>query len=210
MRTTATMRLGFLSFDFNDHPTSQLLEGFFAVVQNYSASCSSTPNLFCDVQLYAYNYGKNDNSSYRRRLVELADHFLDTAEKSFEEIEGMIRSHDIDILFDMQVHTKSNRLDILFSRPAPIIVNYLVYPGTAGSTLHDYIVVDNVVVPPENARYYTESLLLLPPTYQVSTRDQHAVPKNINSIFRPEEVVLCNFNKIDKLDPSTFHSWMNV
>jgi hypothetical protein len=51
---------------------------------------------------------------------------------------------------------------------------------------------------------------MLPPTYQVSMSDQHSSPKEIDRIFRADEIVLCNFNKIDKLDPSTLQAWMNV
>lgn len=56
-------------------------------------------------------------------------------------------------------------------RPAPIQVNYLVYPGTSGVPFIDYIVADSVVLPVEDSRHYSESILLLPPSYQISLYD---------------------------------------
>ena len=56
---------------------------------------------------------------------------------------------------------------IVAQRPAPIQVNFLVYPGTSGAAYIDYLVADAVVAPPEHARWYTEKLVYLPGTYQV-------------------------------------------
>jgi protein O-GlcNAc transferase len=67
-----------------------------------------------------------------------------------------------------------NRLEISALRPADLMVNYLVYPGTSGAHFYDYVVVDRVVVPPaEQARHYSEALLVLPATYQISFYDRH-------------------------------------
>eukprot|EP01035_Chromulina_nebulosa_P017487 gene17487-23040_t len=68
----------------------------------------------------------------------------------------------------MQVYTYNSRVKIFDNKPANILVNYLVYPGSSGSNIHDLIVADKIVIPPEHARYYSESLLLLPSTYQIS------------------------------------------
>lgn len=62
-----------------------------------------------------------------------------------------------------------NRLEITASGVAPLVVNYLVYPGTSGAKFYDYIVADSYVVPCEHSLYYSERLLLLSATYQIST-----------------------------------------
>ena len=59
---------------------------------------------------------------------------------------------------------------MLALRPAPIQAHYLGYPGTLGGTLVDYLIGDAVVTPPEHAADYTETLVVLPGSYQVNDR----------------------------------------
>jgi predicted O-linked N-acetylglucosamine transferase (SPINDLY family) len=159
----------------------------------------------------------------------------------------------------------------------------LVYPGTSGAPFLDYLVADSIVVPPEHANHYSESLLLLPPSYQISYFERHIFndsdnkedddrvdsyngddsnvydnndnnnndnnnnnnnnndsnnkdieyDQNIEKIPQKKkfqndikkkyelrklynlplgesDIVLCNFNKIDKLDLPTFALWMII
>ena len=228
------LRLGFISYDFNDHPTSHLVEALFDVVHTSTPTSSR-------VELYVYSYGRDDNSTYRHRIQELASSFQDVQLLAYEETAALIRRQGVDILYDMQVHTLGNRLKSLSFRPAPVQVNYLVYPGTSGTVFLDYLVVDRVVVPPEHSRYYSESLLVLPPSYQVSYYTRHvsaALSEQFSSIGAldtnlfdpavltrvkmslrkasglphtdPGLVVYCNFNKIDKFDRLTFDVWLSV
>jgi protein O-GlcNAc transferase len=46
---------------------------------------------------------------------------------------------------------------------------YLGYPGSSGAAYIDYLVTDRLVSPPEMRALYSEKLLLLPFTYQVTT-----------------------------------------
>lgn len=43
------------------------------------------------------------------------------------------------------------RQEIVAFKPSPIIVNYLVYPGTTGFMVIDYIIADKFVAPPERS-----------------------------------------------------------
>lgn len=63
------LRVGFMSYDFNDHPTAHLVEGIFDTVhtRRISGSSERSPN----ADLIILNYGKNDGSSYRLRLEQV-------------------------------------------------------------------------------------------------------------------------------------------
>ena len=98
----------------------------------------------------------------------------------------------------------------------------------------DYLIADCYVIPPEHARQgYTERMVYLPHTYQVSYYDRHMGPlllllqqqqsqitkrlwreelRVANQLPRTIEdgVVFCNFNKQDKLEPDVFLLWMSV
>lgn len=125
----------------------------------------------------------------------MADVFVDLATASFADSSAHIEQDGCHILLDMQAHTRGEcsrlhrcglpwltsavrvcahlrlplgtRPAILVPRPAPIQVNYLVYPGSMGADYVDYIVVDRTVVPPEHACkiHCPHSVLaLLPPS----------------------------------------------
>lgn len=86
----------------------------------------------------------------------------------------VVAESNIDILLDMQLHTFGHRLQIIASHPVPLQVSYLVYPATCGSSFHDLVIGDSHVTPAEHAVHYSESFLLLPPTYQISFYNRHS------------------------------------
>jgi len=224
--SSTKLKLGFLSFDFNDHPTAHLVEGIYATVDREAEreEREESQGLWSQVQLGTYSYGKNDNSSYRAEIERRSKPFRDIVLLSYAEAAQLLCDDGVHVLVEMQMHTMSNRLEITARRPAPVAINYLIYPGTGGASFLDSLLVDNVVVPPEHAPMYTEKLLVLPPTYQISfyhreapsalpalTRDvqlrlraQHGLPTD------DKAVVLCNFNKIDKLDLPSLSLWFNI
>jgi predicted O-linked N-acetylglucosamine transferase (SPINDLY family) len=123
-----------------------------------------------------FSYGRNDESDYRKSLEHLAHKFVDIAALSYAVAADAIRAEKIDILLDMQIHTLGSRLEITASGVAPLVLNYLVYPGTSGAAFYDYIVADSSVLPAEHAAFYSEAVLLLPATYQISTYEHYNLP----------------------------------
>lgn len=59
-RPAGRLKLGYICYDFNDHPTSHLAEGLFL-----------HHNKTGRVEVTAMNYGKDDESTYRKNIVEL-------------------------------------------------------------------------------------------------------------------------------------------
>ena len=155
--------------------------------------------------------------------MALADKFIDVANISNADATRMIRDEGVDILLDMQIHTLGHRLQITAAQPAPIQMNYLVYPGTSGASFLQYIVSDRIVTPAEHAPYYSEAYLMLPSSYQMSFYDRY-VQKYSKNMLRIEEgilrnrklndikrvMVLCNLNKIDKFDSDSFTVWSQI
>lgn len=230
-RRSSKLRLGFISFDFNDHPTAHLIEGIFEIIANgRSLKSKHDLNLFDSVHTVIFSYGKDDGSEYRKNLERTPDEYVDLATETRIASINSIRSRDIDILLDMQLYTLGHRAEVIAARPAGVQVSYLVYPGSSGAHFLDFIVVDRVVVPPEHATFYSEKLLFLPPSYQISYYERYrelnhspSIPpfytdKEHQKMLRnelglpnhPEVIILCNFNKLDKLEPQTFQIWMQI
>ncbi|EEY70046.1 UDP-N-acetylglucosamine-peptide N-acetylglucosaminyltransferase, putative [Phytophthora infestans T30-4] len=205
-----SLNVGYLSYDFSDHPTTHLMEGIFATRERGS------------IKTVAFGYGRDDGSAVRQRVIDKVDRFFDLSTASFEESAKMIRAEHIHILMDAQGHTRGGRMQIAAARPAPIVVNYLVYPGTSGAPFVDYVIVDKYVVPPaELATAFTEKLVILPNCYQVNYYDQ--ILASSETISRRSDLwdiakheggdegfVFVNFNKIDKLKASLFSTWMST
>lgn len=141
---------------------------------------------------------------------------------------NLIKQHEkVDILFDMQLFTRGNRFPVVARRPAEVVVNYLVYPGTSGSTAIDYLYADKHVLPGEDSKFYTEKIVYFPDSYQVNyyaeVAKEGADPveskvcpselqeaMDVKGISAQRSFVFCNFNKNDKIDPDSFGLWMDI
>lgn len=203
------LTVGYISYDFADHPTAHLLKGLFATTDRERT------------KVVAFGYGRDDASQIRRELKKVVGVFEEIANRSIQQSVAIIQSHQVHILMDAQVHTRGSRMAIIARRPAPIVVNYLVYPGTSGAAFVDYLITDRHVVPAELADGFTEKLVFLPHSYQVNAYDLDQRQREKLWEHRPgaaegsegdynDAFVFVNFNKADKIEPSVFAMWMAI
>jgi protein O-GlcNAc transferase len=122
---------------------------------------------------------------------------------------------------------------LLARRAAPVQVTWLGYAATSGAGRRgrdgadapvDFLVADRVIVPPEHlaARYYSESVLYLPGSYQPQDEFQGAdgprafpppppFPRERDEEGIPRSAfVLGCLQRTNKLDPDAFDDWMNA
>ncbi len=204
-RRSGPLRIGFLSYDFREHPVTQLL----------AETIEKLDRRRCRAHLYAH--GPEDSSAWRERLRAAADVFVDFESGTCVDLrDGLdatiaqrIRHDEIDVLVELGGHTRGSRLSVLRYRPAPVQVGFLGYPGSTGSDHVDYLIGDPVVTPIEHAAHYSEKLAqlagcVLPasqhrPLPQPMTRAACGLPD--------DALVLCAFNQAYKLLPRTFDVW---
>eukprot|EP00939_MAST-03C_sp_MAST-3C-sp1_P003809 g3809.t1 len=196
LRLNKRVRVGFLSYDFNDHPTAHMIEGVFKENEHHAAATIKRHV----TDLVAISFGKEDGSVFRRAIRDACtgksratrkyaetvssyerpcSGFLNIAALSHGEAAEAIAGANIDILLDLQAHTLGGRQEILARRPAPVQVSFLVYPGTMGSEWIGYLVADRFVAPPELAAHYTESLVYLPDSYQINYYPLRDLPRRL-------------------------------
>jgi protein O-GlcNAc transferase len=195
------IRVAYLSADFREHATAYLTAGLF---EEHDKS---------RFEITAVSLGQNDYSPMRQRLKTAFEHFIDVQGKSDQDIAGLIRQLEIDIVVDLMGFTKHNRLNVLARRPAPIQVNYLGYPGTLGADYVDYIFADSTVIPEDQGMFYTEQVVRLPGTYQINDRKRHVTPvtpARYECGLPPRAFVFCCFNNTQKLNPEMFDIWMRL
>jgi predicted O-linked N-acetylglucosamine transferase (SPINDLY family) len=98
-------------------------------------------------------------------------------------------------------------------RPSPIQVNYLGFPGTIGAPYMDYLIADEIVLPPSSRSFYTEKVVTLPGCYQPNDRRRPIadhVPSRADLGLPPDAFVFCCFNKSYKITPRMFDIWARL
>jgi predicted O-linked N-acetylglucosamine transferase (SPINDLY family) len=125
---------------------------------------------------------------------------------------GRMIDDGIQILVDVNGYTREARTKLLALRPAPVIVNWLGFPGTMASPYHRYIIADDWIIPPSHEIYYTEKVLRLP-CYQPNNRERTITPliKTRQQAGLPDDaMVYCCFNGSHKISRFTFERWLMI
>jgi len=202
------LRIGYLSSDFVDHPTADLIQ---------SALLKHDKTRF---EIFCYSISREDDSDYRKNLSEGMEHFTHfPASYNDKKCAEIIAADGIHILVNLNGHTAGDRNGISALRPAPLQLVYLAYPGTMGADYIDYNVTDKVVCPDGHRKFYTEKLLYMPHCYQTNSfrelysdildtsklpsRQDHQLPEDPTFIF-------CNFCRLGRITPELFAVWMNI
>ncbi|MBS0321133.1 MAG: glycosyltransferase [Proteobacteria bacterium] len=194
------LRIGYLSADFHDHPTSVLIAG---VLEHHDRA---------RFEVYAYSTGQDDGSALRKRIVAAVDHFVDARELDPDQLAARIRADAIDVLVDLKGYTEGAPLAALARRPAPVQAHWVGYPGTLAAPYVDYLIADRVVVPAAHVADYAEAIAWLPNSYQPNDRSREvgSVPTRAALGLPEEGVVLCAFNAAWKINPDVFAAWLTV
>ena len=200
-RQRKKIRLGYFSNDFNSQATAHLIVGMFE---------QHDRDRF---EIYAYSFGADDGSTWRKRIEAASDHFVDVTREDYAETAARMHRDEVDILLDFKGFTAEARPQIYALRPAPIQVNYLGFPGTIGADYMDYLVADEIVIPPEERQHYTEKIVYLPECYQAND-DRQAIgdwPATRADAGLPETgIVYSCFNETYKIDRTIFGVWMRI
>lgn len=193
-------RVGWVSYDFREHPVSQLL---VEMLEGLDRS---------RVEVVLYSSGPDDGTPLRRRMEAAADRFVDIRGVSDVQAAERVRADGIDILIDLMGHTRGHRLGVFAARPAPVQVGYLGYPGSTGAPYMDYFVGDAITSPQALAGQYSEKLAQLPLTFQPNGRWRPLPqPMSRAQAGLPEGAfVMCAFNHTYKIGPEAFDAWCAV
>jgi predicted O-linked N-acetylglucosamine transferase (SPINDLY family) len=194
------IRLGYVSSDFRDHPVGQLIVG---LIESHDRSRFET---------FGINTGLDDGGKLRPRLQRAFEHFEDLSTLSDPALTARIAALELDILVDLGGHTFASRSRALASRPAPVQVSFLGFPGTLGTGFIDYLIADRHVIPGEEQRHYSEQLIYLPDSCLPGefSAALPATPGKTAAGLPEAGFVFCAFNAQYKITPDIFDSWMRV
>lgn len=194
------LRIGYVSSDLRAHAVGYLMANLFE---------AHDPKA---IEVFIYYCGIPADDGINQRIKAAAEHWTDIRSLSDDDAAAAIAADEIDILIDVNGHTRDARLGIFARRPAPIQVNWLGYPGTMGTPYHHYIIGDDWVIPASHELYYSERVLRLP-CYQPNDRKRvvDATPPQRSEHGLPEDAfVFCCFNAAHKVTRYSFERWMAI
>jgi len=193
-------RLGWLSYDFREHPVSQLI---VELLEGLAAA---------GYELMLYSAGPDDGSPLRARIAAASTAFVDIRGLSDRQAAERVRADGVDVLIDLMGHTRGHRMAVLAHRPAPLQVAFLGYPASTGAPYVDYLIGDADVTPLELAPQYSEKLAQLSLCFQPNGRWRPLPqPMARAEAGLPEGAfVMCAFNHTYKILPAAFDAWCEV
>ena len=192
------IKIGFVSGDFNDHAVAhQILEvlNCFSKEANFDlyAYCNSEKEDLITKKIKSYFknwkvvYNFNDS-----RLVEI------------------IKSDNIDILVDLSGHSKGNRLEVFFNKPAPIQVTWAGYLASTGLKEIDYIIADKNSITEKEEYQFTEKIYRLKNIWTV-LKQEIDIPLNKEIPFiRNKHITFGSFNNIRKINNAVIEVWSKI
>jgi protein O-GlcNAc transferase len=195
------IRVAYVSADLGNHPVAFLMAGLFE---------RHDPLHF---ETFAISLRRHEADAMASRLQGAFHQFIDVERKSDGDVAGLLRDMEIDIAVDLMGYTRHARPDIFASRPAPIQVSYLGFPGTTGAEFIDYAIGDEIVLPFDQQAYFTEKIVHLPGCFMVNDSTKPIspqVPSRAQAGLPEHGFVFCCFNQSYKISPLTFDVWMRL
>ena len=195
------IRIGYISADFLEHPTSYLLAG---LIERHDRRRFETIGI---------SLREDTESPTARRVQAAFERWIAPDRRSDEDLARLIGDLQLDIAIDLMGYTGEHRAGLFAHRPAPIQATYLGYPGTTGSPHVDYLIADEFLIPEDRQSHYSERIAYLPECFQANddrrvaaaeapTREQVRLPA--------AAFVFASFHGTYKLNPPLFDVWARL
>lgn len=195
------IRVAYLCGEFRDQATSVLMTGIY---ESHDAE---------KFEIFALDNGWNDGGVLRGRMEKVFKEIIDISKMPDLSVAELIKSLNIDILVNLNGYFGEARSNVFAQHAAPIQVNFLGFPGTLGAPYMDYLIADEIVIPPESREHYVEKIAYMPHSYQANDAKRIISERRFSrsELGLPEQgFVFCCFNNNYKITPQTYDSWMRV
>jgi predicted O-linked N-acetylglucosamine transferase (SPINDLY family) len=194
------IRVGYLSSDFCRHAMGFLIVD---LLERHDRA---------RFEVFGYCSTAEDGSEIRQRILGALDHHVPVRALSEEALARRIRADEIDILVDLNGLTLGARLEALRWKPAPVQATYLGYVGPVPLPELDWLICDDTVVPPDQARHYAPRPLPLAGLYQANDSRMAALPtmSRAQEGLPDDAFVLCCFNNFYKITEEVFAAWTAI
>ena len=189
------IRVGFLSADFHRHPM---------ISQTWSLLTRLDKKFFA-----TYFYSNNKNSDVvTDNLRAGADGWRNIFDLTDEDAAKLIRSDEIDILFDLSGHTNKNRLPVAEYHPASVQMSGIGYVNSTGLDCFDYFLSDETCAGDE--RFFVEKALKLPHSHFCHEPMTKLEPAPFPPCLKNNFVTFGSFNLLKKITDSILRAWKKI
>ena len=194
------INLGFVSCDIlKNHSTTFFLKDTLKYLDK---------NKF---KILIFSISKEDrNDISQNELRNLSDEWFDLKNFKNQEIVELIQKKNINILFDLMGYTAPERLEIFYSRVAPIQISWLAYLNTTGIDTIDYLLVDNNLVKNNEINFYGEKILKLPNIWNSHAGFKYERKYNELPFLKKKTFTFGSLNNFRKISDETIYVWSEI
>ena len=144
------IRVGFLSGDFRVHP---VMKWAWALIYKLDKNFFTT---------YCYS-ARKEYDAITKYVSATVENWRDISSLEDAQAAELIRSDEIDILFDLSGHTSGNRLRVAAYRPATVQISGIGFMNSTGLDCFDYFLTDETCAGDE--KFFSEKMLRLPSSH---------------------------------------------
>lgn len=198
LRDGRRLRVGYVSGDLHrQHPVNIFM---LPILQRHDAE---------RFEVFVYHTGTFIDE-YTRAARQATQHWRECAQLDDVALHSLIVQDELDVLVDLAGHTATHRLGVFALRAAPVQASYLGYPHSTGLKCIDWMVVDEVVAPPEHQHLFTEKLAYVSGSVFCWAPDEDYPIGNARRSGANDVVTLGSFNNLLKLDDETAAVWARI
>ena len=144
------------------------------------------------------------------RFRGIADEWRDIHGMPDAQASARIEDDTVDILVDLNGHTRGGRLGVFGLRAAPVQATYLGYGATTGVAAVDYRITDAWLDPPgATERYYVERLVRLPRSMWCFAPPQAPAVTALPASARGE-LTFGSLNNFAKASDAALEAWARI
>jgi predicted O-linked N-acetylglucosamine transferase (SPINDLY family) len=195
------LRVGFVSGDLRSHAVGHFIEGAFSALARDAHE---------RLQLVAYCTTHCDDAVSRRIRPSFHGGWNTVGDLNDEALAKRIREDEIDLLIDLSGHTAHNRLPMFAWKPAPVQATWLGYLCTTGLREIDYVIGDELTLPPAAARHFTEQAWRMADSYLCFTPPADETRVGPLPALANGFVTFGGFNNFAKVNEFVVSLWSKV
>ena len=193
------IKIGFLSGDFKSHSISFFLIDLVKKIDKSKFELFAFSNLNLKEHDQVTNFYKlNFNEWYD--INSLSDKIA----------VNLIRSKNIDFLFDLSGFTRGNRINVIANRCAKKQISWLGYNNTTGLKNVDYLLSDHYLINENEKNLYTEKILFMPSIWNAMCVPEHLPDIIEKNIDKDNTFIFGSFNNFKKISNDVIKTWSKI
>lgn len=192
------LRIGLISDGLRLHPVGQMI---VTGLEHIPVS---------QIEFYAYSTNYNEDH-LTHRLKRMCAKWRVIEHINVSELDEIIRSDEIDILFDLCGYNANSRMQTLQLAPAPLQIKWVggLISSTGLETM-DYLLSDSIETPEWADSLYTEKLIRMPDDYICYEPPFYLPALSENPFKRSGHITFGCFNNASKINDVLLAKWAEL